>query len=187
MSIPVQEHIIFPLTTRDQERLGMREELEEKGDTIAIALPPSRVREGIVRCEKHHEGIDPFSDPSVSDAIQTFNRIADNYSERVEQIRKQHVQERQHQEAEFHQQLNDVIEETEKAIHAKYEQEKADAKRLSDLRQTRLESKDKRISELKADIDDRDMTIGYYKQDFGERRTKPLNKFQRFTCWLFRI
>lgn len=171
--MPNQDHVIVPLTEQDQEALGMREEFKNHTGTIGMVLLRSRIREGVKRWEKRDAPPDVFEGATVVDSVRTLSKI-------VENMRSRHADEIRQMQSEARQQGKTDAE-------VSYNTKKNEAERLSKLQQRRLDRKDTRIEELKADKTDQAHQITTYRRDFGDLRTRPLNRLQRFICSLFRI
>ena len=174
-----QHFLIFPLTEKDQEALGMREEFSEDSGTIGIMLPPSRIRENVKRWKKYGSA-DPFESGEVGDAVATLNRIVESMKTRhAEEIKKLGYQHEVDKVT-----LQDQWKKGADAnAHAKAEEVKMNM----ELQAKRMEVKNLRVEKLEAELKEREKQASTYYRDFGETRKRPLNGFQRFMCRLVRV
>ena len=166
--------MLLPITEKNREALGLEDEFKD-GGMLGILLPPSRIREGIQRWDKHgcpH----PYTNHETPDTLLTLESTTQTLVDRAEEAKEMLLNEFQKE----YEKLNAEHETTFQAANSENE-------RNAKFQARRITVKDSKITELQASIKAEKQKTRTYQHHFGDIRTRPLNWLQRFIGRLFRI
>ena len=166
--------MLLPITEKNREALGLEAEFKD-GGMLGILLPPSRIREGIQRWDKHgcpH----PYLNHETPDTLLTLDATIQTLVDRAEAAKQVLLDEFQKE----YEKLNTEHETTLEAGNS-------EAEKNAKFQARRMTVKDSKITELQETLNAEKQKTRTYELDFGDIRTRPLNWIQRFIGRLFRI
>ena len=168
--------IIFPLSREERERLKIAEQEFGGFGTLGLIFTPSDIRRGIKRWLKQGKP-DMHYGEDVSEGVNAiYTDLTTAHKAKVAEVEQALLDEFEIQAANL------------TTAHATdLENQKTEAERHRKTYERRIELKKEQLIEFRDELKAERKKVQTYHAHFGEIRSHPLNKFQRFMCRLFRI
>ena len=168
--------IIYPLTEDERERMKIPEQ-EFGGDgTLGLIFTPSDIRRGIKRWLKQGRP-DFYRGEEVSEGVNALHaELSAAHKRKLKEVEKTLLDE-------FETQVSNL----ESAHSLETENREKEAERHKTTYERRLEVKNKQLMEFRNELKTEREKVQTYNAHFGEIRSHPLNRFQRFMGRLLRI
>ena len=83
--------------------------------------------------------------------------------------------------------VSESVKVTQQVLSEQQAEKDEETKKVSDLQEKRIDAKNKKIKKLNNELQAEVKKVRTYNSHFGEPRSHPLNRFQRFIARLFKI